>query len=79
MDQSFSEADKQKVIEFLNTVAKYAKFEMKTEEIVSYFKLLAHMQQTILPKIDANILEVLKVGKVPEIQEEPKLKDKKSK
>ena len=60
-DAHFNEVDKQKFIEFLNIVAKNASFTMKTDEIVSYFKLLAHMQQSILPKIEANILEIIKV------------------
>jgi hypothetical protein len=57
----FTEADKQKFIEFLNIVAKCAKFEMNTQEIIEYFKLLSHMQQVMLPKLNANILEVVKV------------------
>lgn len=60
-DKSFTTDDKQKFIEFLNIIAKTASFSMKTDEIISYFKLLAHMQQSILPKIDANILEIVKV------------------
>lgn len=58
---NFNEEDKQKFIEFLNVVAKSATFQVKTEELIAYFKLLAHMQQKILPKIDANILEVKRV------------------
>lgn len=60
-DLYFNEEDKQKVCDFMNMVAKNAKFELRTEEVISYFKLLAHMQQKILPKIDANILEVKRV------------------
>ena len=54
----FSEEDKQKVVDFLNIVAKHAEFKFKTNEVIEYFKLLAYMQQTILPKIDNHILEV---------------------
>jgi len=57
----FTEEDKEKVVEFLNLVAKHAKFKLETSELIKYFKALAHMQQTILPKINANILEVVKV------------------
>lgn len=57
----FNEEDKQKFVDFLNVIAKSAKFEFKTEEVINYFKLLAHMQQKILPKLDANILEVKRV------------------
>lgn len=60
-DLFFNEEDKQKLIEFMNMIAKNAKFKFKTEDVISYFKLLAHMQQKILPKIDANILEVKRV------------------
>jgi hypothetical protein len=60
-NSNFNEEDKKKFIEFLNLIAKSATFEMKTDEIISYFKLLAHAQQVILPKIDAHILEVVKV------------------
>lgn len=71
----FTEDDKQKVINFLNMVAKHAKFEMDTHELIDYFKLLSHMQQTILKKVDANILEV---RRVVESKDQPK-DDKKSK
>lgn len=71
---SFKEEDKQKFIEFLNIIAKNATFQMKTEEVISYFKLLAHMQQSILPKIQANILEVIKVHEAEKETKEPKTK-----
>jgi hypothetical protein len=62
----FNEADYQKASEFLNMVAKTATFSLNTVELINYFKLLAHMQQFILPKINANILEVIKVVETPE-------------
>lgn len=58
---SFTEEDKQKLIDFLNMTAKHAKFELNTQEVIEYFKLLSHMQQKILKKVDANILEVKRV------------------
>ena len=58
---NFNDEDKEKVIEFLNMVAKHAKFEMNTIELIQYFKLLSHMQQRILPKINENILEIKRV------------------
>lgn len=58
---NFTEEDKQKFVEFLNIVAKTARFDVNTAELIQYFKLLSHMQQKILPKLDANILEILKV------------------
>jgi len=57
----FSEEDKEKVTEFLNLVATHARFNLDTNELINYFKALAYMQQKILPKIDAHILEVKKV------------------
>jgi hypothetical protein len=41
--------------------AKNAEFKFNTTEIIEYFKLLSHMQSKILPKIEANILEVVRV------------------
>ena len=63
---SFTDDDKQVVIDFLNMVAQKAKFELDTSEVIKYFKLLSRMQQNILPKIDANILEIKKVHEAPE-------------
>ena len=60
-EMSFNEEDKLKMIEFLNMVAKHARLDLDTQEVIQYFKLLSHMQQKILPKIDANILEVKRV------------------
>lgn len=75
---NFNEDDKQKFVEFLNMVAKHAKFDMNTVELVAYFKLLSHMQQRMIPKIDANILELKKVIQTQEApKEESKAKGKK--
>ena len=60
-NDKFNDDDKQKFVDFLNIVAKKAQFNMNTQEIISYFKLLNHMQSSILPKIDKNILEVVDV------------------
>jgi hypothetical protein len=58
----FNEDDEKKVIDFLNFVAKNATFkELNTENIVAYFKLLAHMQTQILPKIKSNIFEIKEI------------------
>ena len=76
MDNNFTEDDKTKFVEFLNSVAKYAKLELNTQELIAYFKLLNHMQSVILPKLNANILEVIRVVE-PEKEEKPK--DKKGK
>jgi len=58
---SFSEDDKQKFVDFLNMIAEKAEFSFKTEEVIQFYKLLAHMQQKILPKIHDNILEIKKI------------------
>jgi hypothetical protein len=68
----FTEEDKEKLIEFLNSVAKNAKFTLDTNDLIKHFKLLAHLQQTIIPKIDANILEVKRL-----VEPEKEKKDKK--
>jgi hypothetical protein len=70
MQNSLNEEDKKKVIEFLNFVAKKAKYEVDTQEIISYFKLLSYMQQELLPKIESNILEVKEVIEPEEQSEE---------
>lgn len=61
MQNNFNEDDKEKVINFLNMVAQKAEFKLSTQEVIEYFKLLAHMQQIIIPKINDHILEVVKV------------------
>lgn len=59
MNNSFTEDDKNKVIELLNFIAKRAVFpDWKTEDTIKHFKLLAHLQTVILPKIEANIFEM---------------------
>lgn len=71
---NFTEKDKEQVIEFLNMVAAEARFKpnsdgVDTAFIVKYFKLLAFMQQTLLPKLEANIFEVKRLIK-PETKSE---------
>lgn len=71
MENKFSEEDKLKVVEFLNFIAKHAKFPAKedggvdTKFCIEYFKLLNYMQTSILKKIDANILELKEVRHNP--------------
>jgi len=60
-ESKFNEEDKKNFIDFLNMIAKHAQFEMNTQEIIQYFKLLSHMQTKMLPKIEANILEVKRI------------------
>jgi hypothetical protein len=70
----FSEEDKQKVVEFLNLVATHGSFNMKTDEIIKYFRALSHMQQVILPKINANIFEIKQVHEAPQEEKPQKAK-----
>lgn len=56
--KNFNEEDKAKVTQFLNHIGKHATFEHKTSEAIDFFKLLSYMQQVLLPKIDANCLEI---------------------
>jgi hypothetical protein len=69
---NFNEDDKQKLIDFLNAVAEKAEFKFNTKEALDYCKLLAHMQKSILPKIEANILEVKRVVEPEPEPEKPK-------
>ncbi len=62
MQNNFTEDDKKKLVDFLNAVANKASFkDMNVQDIIAFFKLLSHMQTVLLPKIDAKILEVIRV------------------
>lgn len=63
---AFTEEDKSKVIEFLNMVATQAELRLNTQQVINYFRLLQHMQGVIIPKIESNILEVVKVVETKE-------------
>lgn len=55
----FKEKDKEQFIEYLNFVAKRAKFDdMTVQDTIKFFGLLSYMQKEILPRIEENILEV---------------------
>ena len=58
----FKDEDKDKVIKFLNFIAKKAEFKLNTNEIIEYFHLLSFMQKDLLPKIDANIFEIKSIS-----------------
>ena len=68
-NNSFTEDDRKKVIEFLNIVATHARWDMDTQEVISFYKSLSYMQQVLLPKINASVLEVVEVTE-PEENEE---------
>lgn len=58
---TFSDSDKEKVIEFLNMIANKAEFNMNTSEVIKYFQLLSYMQNELLPKISDNVFEIVSV------------------
>lgn len=62
-NKAFSENDKINIIKLLNIVAKHASFNMNTQEIIEYHKLLNYAQMELLPKVEAHILEVKKLHK----------------
>lgn len=63
-EMSFKEEDVKKLVEYLNFINDNAKFDgLKNLQIINYFKLLSYMQNTILPKMEANIVEIKKVIK----------------
>jgi len=60
---NFTEKDKEQVIAFLNYIAKNATFTQSVQGSIEFVKLLSHMQQVILPKINDHILEIISVTK----------------
>lgn len=70
----FTDADKTKVVEFLNMVALNAEFKFNTKQIIEYFKLLNFMQTTILKKISDNTFEIIAVHKPEETKAKGKAK-----
>jgi hypothetical protein len=69
-DKGFKEDDIKKVVDFLNAINKYASFNMNQQELIEYFKLLSHMQHTILPKMRDMLLEFKKLHKAEEDTQE---------
>ena len=65
MENSFKDEDNENVIKFLNIVALKAEFQLKTPDIIEFFKLLKYMQTELLPKIDSHILEVKRIVDPP--------------
>jgi len=57
----FTKNDTEKLAEFLNMVALKAEFNnMSIKDNIKLFGLLSFLQQTLIPKIESNILEVIK-------------------
>jgi hypothetical protein len=76
MENKFKDEDKQKVIEFLNFVAQKATFnDLKVEDNIKFFRLLNYMQATLIPKIDANVLEIKQIINPPKKTKESKVKE----
>lgn len=62
LEGKFQEEDQKKFVEFLNFIAERAIFpDWKTEDTIKHFKLISYMQQVILPKINKNIADLVKV------------------
>jgi len=62
VENGFNKDDKKRIIEFLNLMAEKANFDgLKVADIIKIHNALAYMQTNLLPKIDANILEVIQV------------------
>tara|TARA_R110000851_G_scaffold25740_1_gene73848 strand:- start:2145 stop:2378 length:234 start_codon:yes stop_codon:yes gene_type:complete len=74
MQNKFTEEDKQRLVEFINIVASKGEFKLNTQEVIKYFKLLSFVQQELLPKIDANIMEIKKVVEAENIPDIPQEK-----
>lgn len=73
MEHGFTEDDKNKLIELLNFLAEKATFSnWKTADSIKHFKLLSHAQNVLIPKIEANILEVKKVTQLKETEKTDK-------
>lgn len=74
MQNKFTEEDKKRLVEFINIVASKGEFKLNTQEVIKYFKLLSFVQQELLPKIDANIMEITKVVESDDIPDTPQEK-----
>lgn len=57
----FTEDDKAKIVKFLNLVAKHARFDVDTSELIDFFKHLQFMQQVVVPKVENNIVEIKQI------------------
>jgi hypothetical protein len=58
---NFTDEDKEKLVKFLNHVAKHATFKHKTDEALDDVRLLTFMQQVLLLKVNGHILEIKRV------------------
>jgi len=61
MTNSINTEDLKKLVDYINMTASKAEFKMNTNEIIKYFQLLTFVQKTLIPKLEANIVEVSRV------------------
>ena len=74
---NFTEADIKKATELINFISDKAEFTLNQKEIIEHFQRLAWFQQQLIPKMEANILEVKNIVKAPAKEEgEKKIKSK---
>ena len=65
------EKDKENLVKLLNMIADKAEFNgMRVKDIIETFSLLAWAQKELVPKIDANILEVVAVHEAAQSESE---------
>ena len=58
----FKDEDKEKVVKFLNFIAKNAKFnDLDVKAVIEFYGLLSYCQQVLISKIDAHCAEIIKV------------------
>lgn len=75
----FKEDDKKKLVDFLNFVAKKAKFsDLDIKEVIEFYGLLSFCQQTLMKKINDHIVEVVKIHEpiVPEPEKKARARAK---
>jgi hypothetical protein len=64
--RSFTEADYDSLVDYVNFNATRAQFDgMTDEDVIKRYKLLLSIQKTILPKVQAHILELKEIKKAP--------------
>ena len=72
MKNTFTEDDVKRCSELLNLVAQKAEFKLDVAGVIEFFKLLQWSQKDLLPKLEANILEVKSFKTEEELKGEPK-------
>jgi hypothetical protein len=56
---SLTKDDKDKLIKYINFVATNARFKnLSTQQVIDYYGMLSFVQKILLPKLEANILEI---------------------